>query len=143
MAGEVSGMSVTEPEAIIFFDGVCNLCNASVQRVLKNDKSQYFKMATLQGAFAQNFVLQHAFSGDVDSIILYEKGKFYTYSGAVLRIAGKLRFPYPLLQALFIFPAFIRDPVYRFVARNRYRWFGKRASCMIPEPRWKNVFLDT
>lgn len=136
-------MNTEIPEAIIFFDGVCNLCNASVQRVLKNDRSQYFRFAALQGNYAQTFFEQHAFSGKQDSIILYEKGKFYLYSTAVLRIAGKLRFPYPLLKVCFLFPTFLRDPVYRFVARNRYTWFGKRASCMLPEPQWKKVFLDT
>lgn len=130
------------PQAIIFFDGVCNLCNASVQRVLKNDTRRYFKLASLQSPFASHFFKEKGFTGKPDSIILYEQGRFYIYSDAVLRIAGKLRMPYPMLKVCFIFPALIRDPVYRFIARNRYRWFGRRESCMIPDPSVRDRFLD-
>lgn len=131
-----------EPEAIIFFDGVCNLCNASVQRVLKNDTRRYFSMASLQSPFARRFFEEQGFNEQPDSIILFMHGRFYVYSDAVLMIAGKLRMPYPLLRAFTVFPRWMRDPVYRYIARHRYRWFGKRASCMIPDPSVKDRFLD-
>lgn len=143
MAGEVSFLMQSPAQAIIFFDGVCNLCNASVQRVLRNDAQRYFRLASLQSDFTTQFFQTHGFTGKVDSIILYEHGVFYTHSTAVLRIAGKLQFPYPLFRILYVFPRFLRDPVYNLVARKRYRWFGKRESCMIPRPEWRSLFLDS
>lgn len=131
-----------DPVSIIFFDGVCNLCNASVQRVLKNDTRGYFRFASLQSPFATRFLAEKGFTSKPDSIILYENGCFYTYATAVLRIAAKLRKPYPLLTVCYIVPVGLRNWVYRYIARNRYHWFGRRESCMIPEPGVQARFLD-
>lgn len=130
-----------ENNRIIFFDGVCNLCNRSVQIVLRNDKQKIYRFAALQSEFAQQFFAAHQFVRKTDSIVLFDNGRFYTESTAGLRVAVRLRFPYPLFGALFIFPAFLRDPVYRWIARNRYKWFGRRDSCMIPGPDTAARFL--
>lgn len=127
---------------IIFFDGVCNLCNSSVQKILKNDKRGKYHFASLQSDFTRQFFKEKQYQPKAESIILYNGKHFYHKSAAVLRVAGNLRFPYPILSVLRIFPPFISNLVYDFVARNRYRWFGKRESCMIPEPRWKERFVD-
>jgi predicted DCC family thiol-disulfide oxidoreductase YuxK len=127
---------------IIFFDGVCNLCNASVQVVLKNDNKAIYHFASLQSDFAAEFFETHGYTPVTQSIILYNGKSFYTKSAAVLRVAGNLKFPFPLLLIFHIVPDFLRDPVYSFIAKNRYRLFGKQESCMIPQPQWKVRFLD-
>jgi len=127
---------------IIFFDGVCNLCNASVQVILKNDRKARYLFASLQSQFADEFFETHGYIPAVKSIILYNGKSFYSKSTAVLTIAANLRFPYPLFVAFRIIPTFLRDPVYSFIAQNRYRLFGKKDSCMIPQPKWKDRFLD-
>ena len=127
---------------IIFFDGVCNLCNASVQVILKNDRKARYNFASLQSEFAAEFFETRGYQPVTESIILYNGKSFYNKSGAVLRVAANLRFPYPLFAVFRIIPTFLRDPVYSFIAQNRYRWFGKKDSCMIPQPEWKARFLD-
>jgi len=130
------------PQRIIFFDGVCNLCNWSVQTVIRNDKKNKFQFASLQSTFTANFFKQHNFHNTSDSIIYFNGDSFYEKSNAALRISKHLRFPYPVLIAFWIFPAFIRNAFYNWVARNRYKWFGKRESCMIPTSDLKSRFLD-
>lgn len=128
-------------QRIVFFDGVCNLCNASVQTILKNDKQQLFYFASLQSEFAGQFFLEHQYQAPTATIIYFDGEMFYHKTGAVLRIARKLRFPFPLLYGLIIFPPFIRNGVYDFIAKYRYAWFGKTESCMMPKPQWKQRFL--
>lgn len=128
------------PEHIIFFDGLCHLCSRSVQTVLRHDKRNLFYFAALQGSTATE-MLGPAGLRDADSIVLYESGKFYYMSTAVLRIAGKLRFPVCLLSVMRIVPACIRDAVYRRVAAGRYALFGKRAACWLPETKYLTRFL--
>lgn len=126
---------------VVFFDGVCNLCNASVQFILKRDRAQVFRFAPLQG---ETFLsLQHpAKNSAPDSIVLLENGKLYTESVAVLRIAGRLSFPWRLLALPgWLLPGFVRDPLYRCIARNRYRWFGKKETCYLPTAELKARFL--
>lgn len=134
-------MANTE-KSIIFFDGVCNLCNGAVQKVLKNDTKAKFSFASIQSAFTAEFFEVNGFQNNADTIILFYKGKFYTKSTAALMVAFHLKFPYPLFTFFRIFPSFLRDPIYDFIARNRYKWFGKQESCMIPERQWKARFLD-
>lgn len=129
-------------DRIVFFDGVCNLCNRSVRIILKNDRRGVFHLASLQSTFAQNFLRNNKGPVSADTILLYDRGRWFIRSRAIFKIAARLRFPYPILAAGVIIPAFITDPVYNFIARNRYRWFGKRASCMIPEPEWRSRFLS-
>ena len=130
-------------QSVIFFDGVCNLCNSTVQFVIKHDRRQYFKFAALQSQFAQEqlsgFVLK-AKRGD--SFVLVEDGKVYEQSTAALRVAKKLSGLWRLLYIFIVVPPFVRDAVYNFVARNRYKWFGKQESCWVPTPDLKSRFLD-
>ena len=125
----------THPENVtdhlILFDGVCNLCNASIRFIIRHDAKERFLFAPLQSELAEN-IMDEKTTGKESSIIYIEKGKSYRESTAALRITRLLRFPVNLLYAFIIFPPFIRDPVYRFIARNRYRWFGKQDQCMIP-----------
>ena len=124
---------------IVLFDGVCNLCNGAVQFIIERDKHQHFRFASLQSGFGQQYQQQ---VGEVDSILLVDHGKIYQKSSAALRIARKLDGLWPMLFILIIIPPFIRDFVYDIIARNRYRWFGKKESCWLPTPDLKALFLD-
>lgn len=133
---------MTPNNPVILFDGVCNLCNGAVQFIIKRDKHGVFRFAPLQSNFGQD-QLRNAglvFSS-VETIILVEDGKFYQRSDAALRISKHLSGAWPLLYSFRILPRVIRDGVYNWVARNRYRFFGKRDECMIPTPELKARFL--
>ena len=127
---------------ILLFDGVCNLCNSSVTYVIKRDKKDLFRFAALQETAGQQLIEKYQIDTlKTDSIILIENGKAYTKSTAALRVARHLGGVYPLLYGFMIVPNFIRNWVYDFVARNRYKWYGKKDSCMIPTPELKSKFL--
>jgi predicted DCC family thiol-disulfide oxidoreductase YuxK len=129
--------------AIIFFDGVCNLCTGSVTFVIKRDQRDCFRFAPLQSEFAlqQLEPLGESLNGTPGSIMLLEGGKLYKRSTAALRIARKLDGGWPLLYGFIVVPAFIRDFVYDQIAANRYRIWGKSDSCMVPTPALKAKFL--
>lgn len=124
---------------IVLFDGVCNLCNGAVQFIIARDKHQGFRFASLQSAFGQQYQQQ---VGEVDSILLVEEGQVYQKSTAALRIARKLNGLWPILFVFIIIPPFLRDFIYDIIARNRYRWFGKKESCWLPTPDLKTRFID-
>lgn len=127
---------------IIFFDGVCNLCNASVRFVIKRDTSKRFKFASLQSDYAASVFRKLNFNSvGVDSIVLLENGKFYVRSTAALKMARHLSGLWQILYAFIIIPPFIRDAVYDFVARNRYKWFGKKEYCEVPSAETRGRFL--
>lgn len=127
---------------IIFFDGVCNLCNASVMFVIKRDKKNYFQFASLQSDFACKNLPSGLTGGtDMPSLVLVD-GKTLTRSSAALTIAKHLSGLWPVLYFLMIIPPFIRHAVYNFIARNRYRWFGKQEQCMIPSKELKARFIE-
>jgi predicted DCC family thiol-disulfide oxidoreductase YuxK len=129
---------------ILFFDGVCNLCNKSVQFVIRHDQAGNVKFATLQsaaGEAARDAVLK-AYGRVPDSIILYDNGRYYVQSTAALRLAGYLDGGWRFLKTFLFIPAFIREPLYKLIARNRYRWFGKQDECMLPTPALKARFLN-
>ena len=132
-----------ESKAIILFDGVCNLCNASVQLVIKNDPDAYFNFASLQSnagiALLKKYNLPEL--ATPESLVLIEEGKVYQYSTAALRIACKLKSWHRFLYTFIIIPAFLRNAVYKFIARNRYKWWGKQDSCWLPTPDLKKRFL--
>jgi predicted DCC family thiol-disulfide oxidoreductase YuxK len=129
-------------KAIIFFDGYCHLCNGAVQFIISRDTGKYFTYAPLQGPTAQEELSEIFKMKELpDSLILVEDGKLHVESTAALKIAGKLRFPWNLLHTFIIIPKIIRDPLYRFVARRRYKWFGKREHCAMPPDGWKERFL--
>lgn len=137
-----------EPQAVVLFDGVCNLCQGSVNFIIDRDPKSHFRFAPLQGQRAAALLVSHgrkalAAGADPDSIVLLEGGKVYEHSTAALRIARRLSGLWPLLYYLFIWiPRPIRDVVYRFIARNRYRWFGKTEACRMPTPALKARFLE-
>jgi len=128
---------------ILLFDGVCNLCNASVQWVLKRDRKGIFKFAALQSETGQRLLQQFGFSQEnFDTVVLVDGEKVFTRSDAPLEIARRLGGLWSLFFVFKIIPRFLRDAVYNWVARNRYRWFGRKEECMLPRPEWKNRFLD-
>lgn len=131
-----------ENKSIIFFDGVCNLCNASVNFVIKHDKKEQFLFASFQSDAAKEILLHFNLKNlDVNTVILVEGQKVYDKSTAVLKIAKRLDGGYKAFYAFFIVPKIFRDWVYDIIAKNRYLWFGKRESCMIPSAKLKNRFL--
>ncbi|MGY8921520.1 MAG: thiol-disulfide oxidoreductase DCC family protein [Flavobacteriales bacterium] len=128
--------------SIILFDGVCNLCNGAVNFVIKRDPGNVFKFTPLQEKQGVLLLKKHAIDAqELDSIVLVENKKVYTKSSAALRIARKLSGLWPLFFVLLIIPSFIRDGVYDFIAKNRYKWFGKKEQCMIPTPGLREKFL--
>lgn len=129
---------------LILFDGVCNLCNNSVLYVIKRDKKDKFLFAPLQGEVGKSIASQFQIdTTKIDSILLYNpaKKKVYSKSTAALQVAKQLNFPTKLMTVFLIIPTFIRNLVYDFVAKNRYKWFGKKDACMIPTPELKAKFL--
>jgi predicted DCC family thiol-disulfide oxidoreductase YuxK len=127
---------------IILFDGVCNLCNGAVVFIIKRDKKNVFKFAALQSEIGQELTSKFNIdTSQVDSIILIDGEKHYEKSTAALRIARELSGGYPLLYGFMVLPGFLRNAVYDYIARNRYKWFGKKESCMIPTPELKSRFL--
>lgn len=128
---------------IILFDGVCNLCNTSVQFVIKHDKKDLFRFVALQSDLGQQIIAHIGMNTqNIDSIILYEPGIAYHYkSDAALEIAKSLGGIFYFAGIFNIFPMALRNILYDYVARNRYRWYGKRESCMLPTPELKAKFL--
>ncbi len=128
--------------AIILFDGVCNFCNASVNKIIKHDKKNRFKFTALQSETGKHLLEKHHIdSQKIDSIILIENNTVFIKSTAILKISKHLNGLYPLAFGFIIIPTFVRDAVYDFVARNRYKWWGKKDSCMIPTAEVREKFL--
>jgi predicted DCC family thiol-disulfide oxidoreductase YuxK len=127
---------------LILFDGVCNLCNASVLFVIDRDPSARFAFAPLQSAAAQRLLAERGHrSADLSSVLLVEGDHVYERSTAALRVARHLSGAWPLLYAFIVVPRPLRDAVYRVVARNRYRWFGREDACRVPTPELRARFL--
>ncbi|MBC3538253.1 thiol-disulfide oxidoreductase DCC family protein [Rufibacter sediminis] len=127
----------------ILFDGVCNLCNGFVQFVINNDPESYFRFASLQSEVGQQVLKTHGLPTEqFKSVLLLENGQLYTRSSAALRIVRRLSGGWSWLYALVIVPKFLRDPLYDWVSRNRYRWFGQQESCMLPTPALRARFLS-
>lgn len=127
---------------VLLFDGVCNLCSSSVQFVLKRNDKENVQFASLQSDFAANALKQSELPVDyLNSLVLLEQGKTYVKSDAALQLAKHLNGLWKLGSIFLIVPKFIRNPVYDWVAKNRYRWYGKKDACWIPEPKWKSRFL--
>ena len=133
----------TDHHAIILFDGVCSLCNSSIHFIIKHDKKNYFRYATLQSEIGKEKLKECTINEtQIDSLVLIENNTAYTKSTAVLRIAKHLNKLYPLLYGFMIIPSFIRNIIYNFIARNRYTWFGKRKECMISTDEIKEKFIS-
>lgn len=128
---------------IILFDGVCNLCNDAVLKVVKNDKKNEFLFASLQsetGKAITNYLKIDI--SKIDSIILYESGVAYDIkSTAAIKVMNDFGGLWNITHIFWVFPEFFRNFVYDFIAKNRYKWFGKKESCMIPTPELKAKFL--
>jgi predicted DCC family thiol-disulfide oxidoreductase YuxK len=126
----------------VFFDGVCNLCNGAIRFIAANDPERRFAFASLQSARARELLGERA--DDVresDSIVLLSGGRRYERSDAALLIALGLRAPWPLAFGAILIPRGARDAVYRWIARNRYRWFGRTDACALPPPGLRERFL--
>ncbi|MBT8317773.1 MAG: thiol-disulfide oxidoreductase DCC family protein [Lutibacter sp.] len=130
-------------KSIILFDGICNLCNSSVNFIIRNDKKEHFLFASLQSDAAKEILLQYQVKKiTFDSILLIENGKIYTKSTAALRISRNLDGTYRFIYFLKIIPKSITDWIYDIIANNRYKWFGKKESCMMPDEKLKSKFLS-
>jgi predicted DCC family thiol-disulfide oxidoreductase YuxK len=129
----------TQP--IIFFDGVCGLCNRFVDFIIKADKKQQFLFAPLQGKTFKMLVETEKLTLP-DSVVLYTKGKFHTKSNAALKIMTTLGGIYLVAKICYLLPTFLRDKLYDFVAKKRYRLFGKKETCRLPSPEEKFRFLE-
>lgn len=131
---------MSHKKAVILFDGVCNLCNTSVDFIIRKDKNEYFQFGALQQS--SDLLKKHNIDTEyLNSLVLIENGKVFYKSSAALRIAKKLDGAWPLLFSFILVPTFVRDPVYNWIANNRYRWFGKGNSCRLPTPAEAKRFI--
>jgi predicted DCC family thiol-disulfide oxidoreductase YuxK len=129
--------------AVLLFDGVCNLCNGSVQFILKHEKSEKLKFSAIQSEAGQKLLSQYNIDSEqTNSVILISDGVVYTESDAVAKVAEFLKFPYNTGKYMKVVPRQIRNVFYKKVASNRYKWFGQKESCMIPTPDLRNRFLQ-
>jgi len=140
---------MSQKERIILFDGVCNMCNGAVRFIIKRDRRERFRFAALQSEAGQRLLAAAGVDGvGIDSVVLIEqeaaapRTRAFVQSTAALRIACGLDGTWPLWYAFIVVPRPLRDLVYRFIARNRYRWFGKRDACMLPTPELRRRFID-
>lgn len=127
---------------VIFFDGVCNLCNSTVTFIINHDSGNIFKFAPLQSEPAKKILGELKLrSEDFRAVILLSDCQIFSGSDAIIKIFQLLGFPWSLFAFMKIFPRKIRDAIYGLVASHRYGWFGKRESCMIPDAKIKSRFL--
>ncbi len=128
---------------IVFFDGVCTLCNSSVDYLISKDKKAVLRYASLQSKTAENLLEKHDINHVTpESIVFYEAGNVWFKSDAVFRICKHLPFPFALLTVFKIIPRFVRDYAYDLIAKNRYKWFGKRDTCRLPKDDERELFYD-
>jgi predicted DCC family thiol-disulfide oxidoreductase YuxK len=134
---------MTQTKSIVFFDGVCNLCNASIDFIIQKDKKNQFLVGALQDSLSKEVLAGHQVKQDyLDSLILLEEDKIFYKSTAALKIARKLSGIWPIFYPLIHLPTWLRDPVYDFIGKNRYRLFGKKNTCRIASPEEKAKFLS-
>lgn len=139
MAGDIAA----SPGPIIVFDGVCVLCSANAQFVLDNDRTETFRLASIQGAVGSALMRANGLDpADPETIIVIDGARVFRDSDAILHIYDRLGWPWRVLAWTRIIPRPVRDAVYRFVARNRYRVFGKREACWLPSPAHAGRILD-
>ena len=142
----MADLTVPSPSPIspvLLYDGVCNLCDRSVQFVLDHEAESTFRFAALQSDVGRRLADAHGIDADaLASLVVVDGGRVYTRSDAALRIAQDLRAPWRALQATRYVPRVVRDAVYDLVASNRYRWFGTRDACRIPTSDVAARFLD-
>lgn len=128
---------------LILFDGVCNFCDVSIHKIIKADKDNLFVFASLQSNFGKEIIKHIGINPKIDSIILYQPNiAYFTESDAALEIAKQLSGFYPLLQIGKIVPKTVRNKIYQYIAKNRYKWYGKKEECMIPSVEVRSKFLS-
>jgi predicted DCC family thiol-disulfide oxidoreductase YuxK len=157
MMRSTPGAREGEKGAVVLFDGHCNFCSATVAFVAARDPHGYFKFASLQSSAAERLLAARGaddgrstgastlVDGEADpwqSVVLIEDGRVFRRSTAGLRISRHLKMPWPLFAIALIVPAALRDPFYTFIARRRYRWMGRRETCMVPTEELRARFLD-
>lgn len=131
------------PEHIVFFDGVCNFCNSTVDRIFRSNTSKNIFFSSLQSDFAASFLLKHGLRNtDLDTVLYYRKGRFFDRTDALIEISRELSGIYKVVPAMKILPKFLRDAGYRWFASNRYRFFGKKETCRIPTAEERSRFLE-
>lgn len=134
---------VSSAHPVLLFDGVCNLCNGFVKFIIQRDPSGIFHFASLQSATGQALLAQYGLSGEsMDTTVLIEDGKAYTHADVALRMAPRLSIWWSWVVVLWLVPRPVRNAIYNWVARNRYRWFGKQEACLLPRPEWKARFVE-
>ena len=130
-------------EAIVLYDGDCNLCAAVVRFTILRNRSGTLRYAALQSRTGSRLLTEHDLADpSLDTFVLVEEGRAYTRSSGALRLLRHLDGGWPLVAVLLAIPRFVRDPVYSFVARRRYRWFGKREQCLLMRPEFRERFLE-
>lgn len=130
-------------QSVIFFDGVCNICNASVDFIIRRDKKNQFLLGALQDSLSKKVLKKYQVREDyLDSLVLLEGGKVYFKSTAALKIARKLSGIWPVFYPLIYLPKNLRDAVYDWIGNHRYKWFGKKNTCRIPSPEEESKFLS-
>ena len=141
----MGSVAEVKDQPIIFFDGVCNLCNSAVNFIIDRDKRKQFYFASLQSEQAKSVLKEYGEEVKKLDTIIYKdsENRLYTKSSAALRIAKNLNAGWPLLYFFIILPKPLRDAIYDFIAARRYAWFGKRETCRLPDPELKERFLDS
>lgn len=133
---------MNHPKSVILFDGVCNLCNSSIDFILKRDYNNHFLVGALQEEPGKKILSRFQVDPEyLDSLILIESGKIYFRSTAALKIAKNLSGFWPFFYVFMAIPTRVRDGVYNWIGKNRYHWFGKKSTCRLPSPEEKEKFL--
>jgi len=135
-------MNEQKENPILFFDDYCTLCSGAVNFILKKEKGSYYNFASFHSKKAKIILPEEFLTEPTASIVVFDNSRFYIQSEATLQIARHLRFPWNTLLLFKIFPIKLRDTIYEWVARNRYNWFGKRKSCLLPDPKYKKRFME-
>ncbi len=138
----MSSLGLPDSNAVVLFDGCCNLCSASVDFIIRNDPRHRFRFAAEQSEAGRAILQRYGLEADsLDTLVLVENGGVHMRSDAILRIARRLKWPWPLAFGLVVVPRPLRDPVYGLVARTRYRTFGRRQACRMPRPEEAAFFI--
>jgi predicted DCC family thiol-disulfide oxidoreductase YuxK len=127
---------------IILFDGICNLCSSSVRFIIQRDPSREFKFASLQSEAGKQYIEQYNIHETIDSIVFIKGGNVYLESTAALKIASRLKWPWRIFGILLGVPKPVRDRLYKWIAKNRYKWFGRDESCMLPSKENRDRFIE-
>ena len=128
-------------ERVVLFDGECNFCDKSVQFIIKRDTRGLFKFASLQSDIGKELLIKYNVPSNTDSFVLIEDNDCYIKSSAGLRVCRNLKGAWKFLYFLLVVPKPLRDFFYGIIAKNRYKWFGTKESCMLPSPQERKRFL--